>query len=339
MLYTVITSIQHPTEAVVGFAQIEQNNVIVVGDKKTPADWNCADVQYISVAEQNEALYALGKCLPYHHYSRKMFGYLEAIRKGAEIIVDTDDDNFPKENWSFPIFDGEQEVIQDNKGYVNIYELYTSQKIWPRGLPLRYIKQRTLDKSDVSKKNIKVGVWQGLADGDPDVDAIYRLTDNQACYFEESGCYVLGKDTITPYNSQNTATRRALFPLLYLPAHVSFRFTDILRSLIAQPIMWLYDYHLGFTGATVIQERNEHDFFKDFESEVPMYLQSERVVELVAGGITRRRSLEDNLFEAYQSLFRADIVCQDEIVTLEAWLKDYQRCRMLGQEKGHAEIR
>ncbi len=327
MLYTVITSIQHPTEAVVAFAQIEHNNVIVVGDKKTPANWDCRNVQYISVAEQNETPYALGKCLPYHHYSRKMFGYLEAIKKGADVIVDTDDDNIPKGDWAFPPFDGEQDVIQDNKGHINIYELYTSQKIWPRGLPLRCIKQRTVDKSEVSKKNIKVGVWQGLADGDPDVDAIYRLTNNEACYFEENRCYVLGKDSITPYNSQNTATRRALFPLLYLPAHVSFRFTDILRGLIAQPIMWLYDYHLGYTGATVIQERNVHDFFKDFESEVPMYLQTERVVELVSAVIRRQRSLEDNLFEAYQTLLKAGIVCPDEIITLEAWLNDCERLR------------
>ncbi len=324
MNYSVITSIQHPTDAVAAFAKIENNNVIVVGDKKTPANWDCRNVQYISVAEQNEAQYALGKCLPYNHYSRKMFGYLEAIKKGADIIVDTDDDNIPKEDWSFPLFDGEQDVIQDNKGYINIYELYTSKKIWPRGLPLRYIDRRTVNKSEVSKKSIRVGVWQGLADGDPDVDAIYRLTNNEACYFEENGCFVLGKNTITPYNSQNTATRKALFPLLYLPAHVSFRFTDILRGFVAQPIMWLHDYHLGYTGATVKQERNVHDFFEDFESEVPMYLQTERIVELVSAGITRQGSIEDNLFEAYQALFRAGIVCHDEIITLEAWLKDCQ---------------
>lgn len=330
-MYTVITSIQYPTKAVVAFANIANNNVIVVGDKKSPPHWACDEVQYISVKEQDDAAYALGRCLPYNHYSRKMFGYLEAIKNGADIIIDTDDDNIPKEDWSFPLFDGEYNVIQENKGYINIYGLYTSHKIWPRGLPLRYINQPAVDKNEVSSKNIKVGVWQGLADGDPDVDAIYRLTNNEACYFEEKRCYVLGKDTITPYNSQNTATRRALFPLLYLPAHVSFRFTDILRGLIAQPIMWLYDYHLGYTGATVTQERNLHDFQQDFELEVPMYLHSERIVALVADCISRQRSLEDNLLEAYQALCRAGIVCRNEIKTLEAWLADYQQCRGEGR--------
>jgi hypothetical protein len=327
MIYTVITSIHPPTRAVLAFAKLETTNLIVVGDKKTPDDWCCNPARFISIEAQGNAAYALSRCLPFNHYSRKMFGYLEAIQSGADVIIDSDDDNIPKKNWSFPPFDGEQPCLPEDKGHINIYTLYTSQKIWPRGLPLRYINSPAIDKREVQQKSVKVGVWQGLADGDPDVDAIYRLTDNTACYFEENRCYVLGKKTITPYNSQNTATRSELFPLLYLPAYVNFRFTDILRGLIAQPIMWLYNYHLGYTGANVRQERNTHDLLKDFESELPMYLQAEKIVDLVSAGITRQKSIENNLYDAYQTLYHADIVCRDELKSLEAWLVDCQSCQ------------
>ena len=41
---------------------------------------------------------------------------------------------------------------------------------------------------------------------------------------------------------------------MYLPTFVTFRFTDILRSYVAQPIMWNAGYRLGFTNATVTQK-------------------------------------------------------------------------------------
>ena len=100
------------------------------------------------------------------------------------------------------------------------------------------------------------------------------------------------------------------------------RFTDILRGLIAQPIMWLYGYHLGFLNATVIQKRNEHDFMKDFESEVPMYKDTEKVIELTQKSIRSTDSIENNLFNTYNSLLNAGIVEVKEIKTLEAWLQD-----------------
>jgi hypothetical protein len=109
---------------------------------------------------------------------------------------------------------------------------------------------------------------------------------------------------------------------MYLPAHVTFRFTDILRGLIAQPIMWLYNYQLGFTNATVIQKRNPHDYFKDFISEIPMYQHCENVVGIVESAINKDKSICDNLYEAYRALHKAGIVNEKEFSILDAWLKD-----------------
>ena len=169
---------------------------------------------------------------------------------------------------------------------------------------------------------MRVGVWQGLADGDPDVDAIYRLTNNMPCLFDEREPVVLAKGTACPFNSQNTLFRKELFPLLYLPCTVTFRFTDILRGLVAQPIMWFYDYHLGFTKATVLQERNPHDYLKDFESEIPCYLHTRPVMELVGGAIRSSYALADNLYQAYEALQAHGYVEKDELAILAAWLKD-----------------
>jgi hypothetical protein len=320
--FIIITSIFQPTEAVLKFAQLNNHHLIVVGDKKSPRDWDCENVEYLSVKDQVKLNYHLIDFLPYNHYSRKMIGYLKAIQSQANYIIDTDDDNIPKQEWEFPKFYGNFDSIQENLGFINIYQLYTKQKIWPRGLPLHLINTNFHLNNLISYKECSVGIWQGLADEDPDVDAIYRLTSDKACYFNERNPVVLSKGTICPFNTQNTIIRKELFPLLYLPTYVTFRFTDILRGLVAQPIMWLYGFQLGFCNATVVQKRNPHDYMKDFISEMPMYESSSKVIEIVESVISKDDSIENNLHFVYTALLKESIVKDQELFTLDAWLKD-----------------
>ena len=109
---------------------------------------------------------------------------------------------------------------------------------------------------------------------------------------------------------------------MYLPAFVTFRFTDILRSLVIQPIMWLHGYRLGFTNATVVQKRNPHDYFKEFLSEIPMYRHGESVVDIVQSAISAKQTISGNLRLAYAALHRERIVPDEELKALECWLAD-----------------
>ena len=322
----VVTTIFNATESIRLLSRLPGWQVYVAGDKKTPDNWNCPGVRYLSPADQSESGFRIAADLPWNHYCRKMIGYLTAMRAGASVIVDTDDDNLPKPNWHFPAFDTMAIQVSSNVGWVNVYAYFTRQRIWPRGYPLNLItrEERGVASIGSAVSTVRVGIWQGLADEDPDVDAVYRLVDNTPCYFEEREPLVLPEGSICPFNSQNTAFRRELFALLYLPAFVTFRFTDILRGLVAQPIMWAAGYRLGFLGATVIQKRNPHDYMKDFESEIPCYLQGPKVVDVVRSAISVGASVPDNLQVAYEALHRAGIVSRDELGLLDAWIRDIE---------------
>jgi hypothetical protein len=253
-----------------------------------------------------------------------MLGYLAAMREDAAVIVDTDDDNIPYHGWDFPLFEGTQLMTQKNCGFINVYRLFSPQHIWPRGFPLDLVLTEA-GKTSARKLRLEkphVGIWQGLADGDPDVDAVYRLTSNRPCRFKKGPPVVLAKGTVCPFNSQNTAFRREAFALLYLPVTTTFRFTDILRGLVAQPVLWAANLHLGFTAATVFQERNPHDYMKDFVSEIPCYVHASDVVELTRGAVKKSASVSENLYAAYVALRRAGIVQPTEMRSLEAWLQD-----------------
>jgi hypothetical protein len=204
-----------------------------------------------------------------------------------------------------------------------MYKYYTEELIWPRGYPLDDIyKGTTLDSEEIQP--VEVGIWQGLADNDPDVDAVYRLAVNKEVRFADNPPVVLERGNYCPINSQNTFWSKKTFPYLYLPATTSFRFTDILRGYIAQRLLWEQNLCLGFTGATVYQERNEHELMRDFEDEVECYLHTKPIVSLL-GSLNLTSEPVTNLMTVYDSLVDNGLVSTRELITLQAWLADLRK--------------
>lgn len=318
--FITITTINKETQGVKKFKSFEKWEVILVGDKKTPFIKSDYDLKYLDLNEQKKLGFKIYSSLPYNHYVRKNIGYLFGIREGANLIYDTDDDNLPYENWAFPEFDGiNLEIVNDRK-YHNIYSDFSSQSVWPRGFPLDEINQNK-SSSEYSFETKDIAVWQGLADLDPDVDAIHRLLFNSEIRFDKRSPIGLEKGVYCPFNSQNTLWHRDMIPYAYLPSTVTFRFTDILRGYIAQRCFWEYDRVLGFTQATVYQERNVHNLMKDFESEIPCYLQTKQVVEIL-DELALDKDYERNLTIIYRALQKANIVEVQELEILDAWLLD-----------------
>jgi hypothetical protein len=320
----VITTIFPPREAMRRFAALPDWRLIVVADRKTPADWMQAGATFLSVEQQLRLPFKTAQALPWNHYARKMLGYLWAAKQGAGFIAESDDDNLPAPDWDFPALAGRYLTTPINRDFINVYRLYTEQPIWPRGLPLSCLRDQRalLSRDSLQPEDCRIGVWQALADDDPDVDAIYRLTSNAPCRFEHQAPVVLGTGTLAPFNSQNTAFAPDLLPLMYLPAFVNFRVTDILRSYVAQPIMWAAGYRLGFTAATVRQIRNQHDVLEDFRSELPLYLEAEAMVAGIREAVRSDASVSDNLHHVYRHLARQGIVPDAERKLLAAWLED-----------------
>jgi len=278
--FIIITTINKKTRAIKKFANFKDWQIVLVGDKKSKKIKSNDNVTFLSVEDQQKLKLKLLKHCPYNHYARKNIGYLYAIKMGAEIIYDTDDDNIPYDNWKFPDFKTGKHLTCDNK-FFNIYKYFTDEKVWPRGYPLDEINKISKIKiEDRSSKKIKIGAWQGMADTEPDVDAIFRLTENKKIIFEKKEPITLNKKIYCPFNSQNTLWNREVFPYLYLPSTVSFRFTDILRGYIAQRLFWEDGYNLGFTKATVYQERNVHNLMDDFKGEIPVFLQTKKLIKL-----------------------------------------------------------
>ncbi|HTG43004.1 MAG TPA: hypothetical protein VK633_00610, partial [Verrucomicrobiae bacterium] len=97
--HIVVTSIRPPSEQIRAFLRHASWPTILVADLKTPTFDSARGLDVLSVEEQRQQWPELALQLPWNHYSRKNLGYLQAIKTGAQIIFDTDDDNAPLEPW------------------------------------------------------------------------------------------------------------------------------------------------------------------------------------------------------------------------------------------------
>lgn len=288
--FIVITTINNPTEAINKYAQWKSWKVIVVGDLKTPGDWQCNGVRYFNVKDQNSYphLSLLSKKIPVNTYARKMFGYAYAIQNGAKAIFETDDDNIPYDNAETVlnnILESKDKVldkrVRAKSGWLNIYHKFGAKKCWPRGFPLEHVRSAGIGGQD----GIDLKPWsimQFLANNDPDVDAIFRLLVKENVVFAKNRRYLLDEGTLSPFNSQATLWLPEAFPFLFLPIKVNDRVADILRGYIALCCLWKINRTLAFSSPIVFQKRNPHNLLNDLLGELQLYLNAEKWIKLLS---------------------------------------------------------
>jgi len=329
----VVTTISNPTKQLIALrdkVEAANGSLFIIGDKKSPADFHLRGSSYFSLDDQLELGFSISELLPENHYARKNIGYLAAMKSGCKVIYETDDDNQPMENWAYR----EVEQIQNfhikpkNKStWVNVYKFYSDENIWPRGMPLSEIHAEPgWVKLNIEKMS-KFTIQQGLADGSPDVDAVWRLVfDKSNIEFKENQNISLGEGCFCPFNSQNTWWYEGAFVLMYLPSYCSFRMTDIWRSFIAQRCLWSVNQNVLFRGSDVYQDRNLHNLDRDFKDEIPGYIQNNEIVNILSNCklSAKQEDMSENLLLCYEALIKNGILGKEEWKLLKYWVNDYQ---------------
>jgi hypothetical protein len=323
----VLTSVNEPNQGMIKlleYARVSDTNLIVVGDVKTPNSWAELGFEFMAMSNQYDLFPDFATSLPQFHYSRKNLGYLQAIGLNANWIYETDDDNSPIDN---PFTARELNVDMDfftSPGkWLNVYEVFGTfeeakerGKLWPRGFSLLRINDNFhLHNSTIAKSPIQ----QGLANGDPDVDAIFRIANGSFLNFKNRRTVGLLDSQICPINSQTTFWHNSIFQLMYLPSTCSFRLTDILRGFVAWRILQDSDEVITFHSPIVYQDRNEHNLLKDFKEEIQLYFYSEEIIEDFLELDLVGMSTSEKLIELYQVLIKKQIVQVGELNLIRLW--------------------
>lgn len=328
-MYSVITTIQTPTPSVLTLVERlgeVQAKLIAVGDKKGPASFDVPRAKFFSIHDQRELALNLAGSLPVGHYARKNLGYLVAFGEGANSIYETDDDNAPNAAWRPRALETLVRKVAPRK-WVNVYRMFSSENIWPRGFPLELISDAATYHEDPSATELELvdcPIQQGLANVAPDVDAVWRLTMDREFDFSDGPSRWLPPGSWCPFNSQTTWWWPVAYPLMYLPSYCSFRMTDIWRSFVAQRCLWEMGYGMVFHAAEADQQRNVHNLLRDFEDEISGYLQNQKIVNALEAVSLKSNPAEagNNLRVCYEALVRLGVIPAKELALIDHWLED-----------------
>ena len=212
-----VTSIAAPNDVLRSLAAGSKEHdvrFIMIGDVPSPKDFQLDGCDFYSLDRQAQTGLRTAELVPKRHYARKNIGYLLAAREGAELIIETDDDNFPREGFWGERVRKQSVPVLSQKSWVNVYRYFSDALIWPRGLPLDEVQVEPVAFETIPVAEADCPIQQGLADDNPDVDAIYRLILPLPLSFRSDRRLALAGTSWCPFNSQNTTFWRDAFPLL-----------------------------------------------------------------------------------------------------------------------------
>jgi hypothetical protein len=269
----VTTTINPITEAIERFQAMDNWHLIVVGDRKTPADYHLERGTYVSCADQEERDRELSDAIGWNCIQRRSFGLLWAHDMGADIVAVVDDDNIPGAGWGENLLIG-REV--DAHYYTTDLPAFdpvgatNEAPLWHRGYPLPLLAYR--DYTQRQRRSVRADIQADFWDGDPDIDAICRMEHRPECKFDPA-LFPIASNRLSPFNSQNTFLHARVLPHYFLFPHVG-RMDDIWASYYVQA----KGFHVVYGPASVYQRRNEHDLIRDMKAEYLGYENNLRLV-------------------------------------------------------------
>lgn len=317
--------------------------IIVAGDVNGPQDEIAAfcrqlDARYLGPQEQEALGYACSPIIGWKSIQRRSIAILEAIRSGADIIISLDTDNAPTDNLYFRVIDDVMTKGTRGLGYsIPTGWLNPGRFADPpyvaRGFPLsqRHNQPDGLAGIEPPNGRYPIGILQSLVLGDPDIDAIERIAKAPTVdgyRMNGRATFVTNpRDTWAPTNSQATAWRRELAPLMLCPPGLG-RFDDIWGSYIAQRVLQETGYHVAFGWPFVRQDRHDHNLLKDLEQELWGMRHTERFVsDLKAAyiGSLSGNSILGKLHVLISDMTAWDYLPQQTRDFLVAWVQDVER--------------
>lgn len=280
--------------------------VIVIPDEKSPpalAD-RCRslastglDVVCPSLAEQEAFLARLGglaDLVPRNSDNRRNVGFLMALDWGCDVLISLDDDNYCIEGAS--VFADYELVARDelsftavssDTGWFNACDLLAlvpETVVYPRGFPYRQRHRPTRVSRAEERGTVRINA--GLWLGEPDVDALTWLANPVRATALKDAPALLGRDTWTPINTQNTSLHRDAVVTYYfvrmgypLAGMTIDRYGDIFSGYFSQACVRALGGRIRIGTPVAQHRRNRHDYLEDLVRELPCIVLLEDVTE------------------------------------------------------------
>lgn len=283
--------------------------------------------------DQQESGFETARYLKNTLFLRKNIGYLYAIQHGASMIYDTDLHSFITNiDENFKRLEDETEYLSFGGSHrlYNSFAHFGQNKLWPRGYPIDLIKAATTDLYESCKYTHGI-VQQGIVQGDPDLDAIQRLTfmnekEKIGTYFDTDAPLVVApSNAFVPYNSLNTIHYYDAFFSLLLPQSVTPRVSDIWRGFITQRMIWDIGCHVAFLPIKSRVRSQTRNFVRELREEEDLYLNSHILVDFLENWDCESDELLARYFTVFHAIYKHGLIGISDLKLVRAWIRDLVR--------------
>jgi hypothetical protein len=316
-------------------------DVVVAGDSRTPTQArdfveNLGGT-YLGINGELVERWDTHRAVGLHTIQRRNLALLHALTLGPDIIVTIDDDNTPQDHTTYftdIVNRFERPAPYLTSSHTGWFDPGTllHPRVVHRGFP---IDQRHVDADYVTRgvdpTSFRVGVVAGLTLGDPDVDAIERIV--RAPMTEKLLDEVtLDRGTWAPFNTQNTAYRWEVAPLMQCMCAVG-RYDDIWMSYVARRVMDDLGWYVSYGRPLTCSVRNQHDLVTDLERELYGYRYTADLTTRLRDATDTQRTSDTTPLDCLEELYYH---CEHHLKYLtkcanRAWLRDARRAVGEGQ--------
>ena len=117
--------------------------------------------------------------------------------------------------------------------------------------------------------------------------------------------------------------------MLNLPISVHGRVSDIWRSYLGERLLQDLGMRVAFSPPLVEQKRNIHNYLADFDAEIPLYEQTEALLETLSGWVCSARTLPERMELLYIELYERGFIEISDVFLVQSWLQALERANYL----------
>ncbi len=302
--------------------------IIVIPDRKTPDGLyeKCRELSARGfgvvcpvLTDQESYLRRFGNLahlIPYDSDNRRNIGFLMALEWGCDLMVSLDDDNYCMDEVNtFDTYaivcreDVRLPAVHQDSGWFNVCELLEIEpnyRVYPRGFPYhkRHRQGEFICTEESGVVRLNVGLWLG----EPDLDAVTWLAAPVRAKSFKGQSVLLGQDTWSPINTQNTSLHRELIVSFYfvrmggvvsgMPLE---RYGDIFAGYFCQACVRHLGHRIRVGTPVAFHKRNSHNYLHDLAGELGCI----RVIEDLTEWLFDTKLEGRTYAEAYLSLAAA----------------------------------
>eukprot|EP00884_Botryococcus_braunii_P019085 jgi/Botrbrau1/5860/Bobra.0366s0041.2 len=342
------TSAPEPTIGIKHLASLTAWQLLLIPLLEPQQTWPLPRVEYLDNLKVDGMKCSVAALLPRGSEGLRMLGHLFAYAHGAKFTLDATDDTRPVQGSEIPILPlpavVNMYVPPVGAHLMNVHHYFGSPRTWPAGYPVELLGEP--QSRFVRRAGVRPFIQHGLSDTVGAEGAWELLTGTSRWLgnlVPTGGPLALPRGVFCPFGAQRVVFSREATWASFVPQSLSPRTALLVRSLMAQALLWEVGGHTTFLpppepsmrtfsllnrlkkGADPVKGEEVHVNITEVQDELSWQSRLPALVQLLHGLRLPGTRLPDRLRALAAVLRKHQWLDDSDVKLMEAWIADLDK--------------